>query len=155
MTGGYDLCQVIAATLARLPACRHLRIATLCYNKRNAAELLGILETRPDLKLTLLVSDFFRGHNKELHEWFQDELGENPNARIAAGRTHCKVVGFELPADEVSLVIEGSANLRTNHNREQLAVIRDGPLHDWHAGWIDEMVRSDAQVGQDDNRAAC
>jgi hypothetical protein len=41
------------------------------------------------------------------------------------------------------LVFEGSANLRTNKNREQLAVIRDRRLHDWHAGWIDELVSAD------------
>src|SRR5947207_723252 len=60
MTGTFDLCQVITAVVGRLPGCRHLRIATLCYNKRNAAELLGLLEARPGLRLTLLVSSFFR-----------------------------------------------------------------------------------------------
>ena len=38
------------------------------------------------------------------------------------------------------IVFEGSANLRTNRNREQLTAIRDRQLHDWHAGWIDDMV---------------
>ena len=42
-----------------------------------------------------------------------------------------------------TLVFEGSANLRANRNREQLAVIRDRPLHDWHAAWIDALVRAD------------
>src|SRR2546423_696893 len=68
MTGTYDLCQVITATAARLPTLRQLRIATLCFSKRNAAELLSLLETRPGLRLTLLVSAFFKGHNKELFE---------------------------------------------------------------------------------------
>src|SRR4051812_13048117 len=47
MTGYFDLCQVITATAARLPTLSHLRIATLCYNKRNAAELLSLLDARP------------------------------------------------------------------------------------------------------------
>jgi hypothetical protein len=42
-----------------------------------------------------------------------------------------------------ALVFEGSANLRTNKNREQLTVFRDRSLHDWHAAWIDELVRAD------------
>jgi hypothetical protein len=144
MTGTFVLSQVITSVVRRLPECRHLRVATLCYNKRNAAELLGLLEARPMLGLTLLVSAFFRGHNKELHEWFARELAPLPLARLAAARSHCKVVCFDLgPKD--GLVFEGSANLRTNGNREQLTVIRDRGLHDWHAAWIDEMVNADGQ----------
>jgi hypothetical protein len=146
MTGTFDLCQVVTAVAARLPACRHPRVATLCYNKRNAVELLGLLETRSGdpLRLTLLVSSFFRSHNKELHEWFAEQLRPFPAARLAAARSHCKVVCFDLgPTD--GLVFEGSANLRTNGNREQLTVIRDRALHDWHAAWIDELVTTDGQ----------
>ena len=44
MVGTFDLCQVVTATVPRLPACHHLRIATLCYSKRNAAELLSLLD---------------------------------------------------------------------------------------------------------------
>ncbi|HEY3788468.1 MAG TPA: hypothetical protein VGL71_06415 [Urbifossiella sp.] len=142
MLGTFDLCQVIAATLRMVPQCRSLRIATLCFSKRNAAELLGFLETYPNLRLTLLVSAFFRSHNKELFEGFAEDLEEyRGRARLAAARTHAKIVTFDL-GDADGLVFEGSANLRTNGNREQLAVIRDHPLHNWHAGWIDELALS-------------
>lgn len=142
MIGTFDLCQVIVPVVNRLPACRHLRIATLCFSKRNAAELVGLLETHAGLHFTLLVSAFFRGHNKELFERFAEDLQQYPNARLAAGRSHCKVVCFDI-APEDGMVFEGSANLRTNGNREQLTAIRDRGLHDWHAGWIDELVNSD------------
>ena len=39
-----DLCQVVSATLARLPHCRHLRVAPRCYSRRNAAERVSLLE---------------------------------------------------------------------------------------------------------------
>jgi hypothetical protein len=42
--------------------------------------------------------------------------------------------------DGSALVLEGSANLRTNGNREQLALVRDRALHDWHAQWIEALV---------------
>jgi hypothetical protein len=52
------------------------------------------------------------------------------------------VVGFDLgPGD--ALVFEGSANLRTNKNREHLTAFRERALHDWHAAWIDELVSAD------------
>ena len=152
MTGHYDLGQVVTATVNRT-ACRHLRIATLCYSKRNAADLLGVLEGRAadPLRLTLLVSSFFRSHNKELHEWFAGQLDAHPTARMAAARSHCKVACFDLgPGD--GLVFEGSANLRTNGNREQLTATRDRGLHDWHAAWIDALVTTDGEVHEDRTR---
>ena len=92
----------------------------------------------------MLASDFFRGHNKELDEWFRGELTAYPDSRIAAARSHCKVVCFDF-ADQAGMVLEGSANLRTNGNREQLALVNDRALHDFHAAWIDQMVSSYAQ----------
>ena len=141
MLGTFDLCQVIGATAKLLPDLRHLRIATLCYSRRNVKELAALLETRPGLALTLLVSVFFTANNKDGHEQTVAELTAYPNVKIGAARNHCKVVCFDTRG--VPLVFEGSANLRANRNREQLAVIRDRPLHDWHAAWIDALVRAD------------
>ena len=141
MLGTFDLCQVIGATAKLLPDLRHLRIATLCYSRRNVKELAALLETRPGMALTLLVSVFFTANNKDGHEQTVAELTAYPNVTIGAARNHCKVVCFDTLG--VPLVFEGSANLRANRNREQLAVIRDRPLHDWHAAWIDALVRAD------------
>jgi hypothetical protein len=144
MLGTFDLCQVISATAKRLPELRHLRIATLCYSKRNVAELCALLETRKaePLALTLLVSVFFREHNKALHEYAVGELTEYPDVKIGAARSHCKVVCFDLGMND-ALVFEGSANLRTNKNREQLTVFRDRELHDFHSRWIDSLVSAE------------
>lgn len=144
MLGSFDLMQVIVAALQLATRIDHLRIATLCFSKRNTAEILSLLESRPDLRFTLLVSDFFKGHNKELFERFSEEIQEHSQARLGTARTHAKVVTFEF-GDSDGLVFEGSANLRTNGNREQLTVIRDRGLHDWHAAWIDELVCPDEQ----------
>jgi hypothetical protein len=143
MTGGYDLTQVIVATTARMPTLRHLRIATLCFSKRNAAELIGLVRSTPSLALSLLVSVFFKEHNKELFEAVAADFAALPAARLAAARSHCKVVCFD-GGDATPLVFEGSANLRTNKNREQLTATRDRALHDWHAAWIDAMVKQNA-----------
>jgi hypothetical protein len=144
MLGTFDLCQVVTSVAKRLPECQHLRIATLCYSKRNITELSSLLDTMKGLPLTLLISVFHREHNKDLHEWAVEELNEYPSVKITAARSHCKVVCYDLGKND-GLVFEGSANLRTNKNREQLAVIRDRPLHDWHARWIDELVRTDGK----------
>src|SRR5687768_4695443 len=46
MLGAFDLAAVITATAKRLPTLRHLRIATLCYSKRNVADLCDLLDSR-------------------------------------------------------------------------------------------------------------
>jgi hypothetical protein len=145
MTGRYDLTQVVAAAAALKPV-RHLRVASLCYSRNNAAELTALVRSGCVGRLTLLVSEFFRSHNKDLHESFAADLTAFPGCRLAAARSHCKVVCFDYD-DADGMVFEGSANLRTNRNREQLAVTRDRPLHDWHAAWIDDMVGSDGGRG--------
>ena len=100
MPGTFDLCQVITATVPRLPDLRHLRVASLCYSRRNVAELCGLLDARPGLALTLLVSVFFREHNRDLHDWAAGELSAFPGVRVAAARSHCKVVCFDTgPGD--------------------------------------------------------
>ncbi len=147
MLGTFDLCQVIGATAKLLPTLTHLRIATLCYSKRNVKELAALLETRK-CALTLLVSVFFREHNKENHERSVAELTAYPNVKVAAARTHCKVVCFDL-GDGDGLTFESSANLRANRNREQLTATRARALHDWHSAWIDELVSKD-NAGQEE-----
>jgi hypothetical protein len=57
-----------------------------------------------------------------------------------SARCHAKVVPLGF-ADGLRLVFEGSANPRTNRNTENLCVVNDPGLHDWHAAWIDNKVR--------------
>ncbi len=144
MTGFYDLAQVVV-DVARRTTPRRLRIATLCWNRRNVVDLVGLLEARADdpMPLTLLASGFFKRHNKDVVEWAAEQFAPY-HARLAFAESHAKVVCFDLgPGD--ALVFEGSANLRTNRSREQLTAIRDRATHDWHAGWIDELVKADGE----------
>ena len=140
MGGNFDLGQVVVALVKKHPV-SHLRIATLAYSRRTAAELLTAVEKRHVGRLTLLVSSFFAAHNKELFGWVNAEIAAHfPDSRQASARSHCKVVVFEFADGSTPLVFEGSANLRKNGCREQLAAIRDQELADWHARWIDDTV---------------
>jgi hypothetical protein len=56
-----------------------------------------------------------------------------------------KVVTF-LFADGATYSLEGSANLRSNSNREQFCLTNDKGLHDWHAAWIDEALAEHGEV---------
>jgi hypothetical protein len=144
MTGRYDLMHVLVLLLERQAPrgpCR-LRIATLSYNARNVTELLAQIDAGRIGQLTFLCSKFFRENDTEIYVLLQKELQErNPDGRhrLAASRNHAKVVTFHW-ADGTCYALEGSANLRSNSNQEQYALINDRGLHDFHASWIEELV---------------
>jgi hypothetical protein len=68
------------------------------------------------------------------------ELAEQRGQAVAAARCHAKVATLAFE-DGLRLAFEGSMNLSTNRNLEQMTVINDAGLHDWHAGWIEQRVK--------------
>jgi hypothetical protein len=141
MTGRYDLTVLLTHILERAPSsCSHLRIATLSLKERNLYELRRLMDAGKIGRLSLLVSEFFRDHHAEVCANFIAELAaRSPVHRFAAARSHAKVICMDF-ADGTKMVLEGSANLRTNSNREQFCLLQHADLHDWHAAWIDETV---------------
>jgi hypothetical protein len=138
MTGRYDLMHLLVCLIDRLGSVEAMRIATLSYNGRNLAEIVRLLDTGAVRKLTLLCSQFFAQHNTEL--WDETlEAFRDRGQRAAAARSHAKVVTFAAGGRR-RLTLEGSANLRSNGNREQLLLADGAGLHDWHARWIDQLV---------------
>jgi hypothetical protein len=148
LTGRFDLMHVLVCLTERLGTVEAMRLATLSYNARNLAEMLRLLDSGRVRTLTLLCSAFFAQHNTELWEETLEGFRER-GRRAAAARSHAKVVCFAF-ADGRRLTMEGSANLRSNGNREQLTLIGGAPLHDWHAAWIDELVTAHEGEQSDD-----
>src|SRR5207245_2508942 len=97
-------------------------------------------------RLTLLCSDFMARSNEAVFNGAVAELVAARGQTVASARCHAKVACLAF-SDGVRLVFEGSANLRTNKNVEQMTCINDAGLHDWHAAWIDARV-SDEQKHQ-------
>lgn len=147
MTGRYDLMHLLVAILEfRAEPVESMLIATLSYNGANLAELKGLLDSGKVKRLGLVCSKFFSEHNKWLYEQTVRELGER-GGRVACPRSHCKVVCLHWQSGD-KMVCEGSANLRTNSNREQLALMHDAALHDWHAAWIEQELMHHAAQAQ-------
>jgi hypothetical protein len=141
MTGRYDLTILLTVLIERQPVpFDHLRIGTLSLKQRNLYELFRLIDAGKVGRLTLLVSDFFKEHHKDVCKALVGELaGRSPLHRFASARSHAKVVCMDFgPGGK--MVLEGSANLRTNSNREQFCLLHHAGLHDWHAGWLDELV---------------
>jgi hypothetical protein len=134
-----DLTDVIGVLLGKLGPCDRALIATLGYNARNLRTMLGWLDSGAVRSLSLVASIFFRSHNGDLWEQTLEEF-RGRKQRAACCHSHAKVVTLAFAGGE-RLSIEGSANLCGNGSgREQLALINDPGLHDWHAGWIGDLV---------------
>jgi hypothetical protein len=152
LTGTFDFMLVLTCVIQQRPArCDHLRVTTLAFSRRNVEELAKLLDTNLVSRLTLLSSDFHAKSNRSLYDGAVEELVTTRGQTVASSRCHAKVacLAFE---DGARLVFEGSANLRTNKNVEQVTCIQDVSLHDWHAGWIDERVRAYAEKHQSGSR---
>jgi hypothetical protein len=141
LTGTFDFALVLACVIQSRPApCDHLRVTTLAFSRRNTQELARLLDSHKVGRLTLLTSDFMAKSNPGIYQGAVEELAARRQQTVASARCHAKVCCLAF-ADGLRLVFEGSANLRTNKNWEQVAAVNDAGLHDWHAAWIDEKVR--------------
>jgi hypothetical protein len=139
MTGTYDLMHLLVALLDALGSpCETMRVSTLSLSARNVAEMAALLDSGKVKRLDLLCSDFFRKHDKAIFAGLLQEFASR-GQRVAAARSHCKVVTLALE-DGRRYALEGSANLRTNHNVEQFALARDPELFAWYDGWLDAMM---------------
>jgi hypothetical protein len=141
LTGTFDFLLVLTCVIRSRPAsCDTLRLATLAFSRRNTQELCRLLDGRLVRHLTLLCSDFMARSNPGIYQGAFEELAGHRGQTVASARCHAKVSCLAF-ADGLRLVFEGSANLRTNKNVEQMTAINDAGLHDWHAAWIDQKVR--------------
>jgi hypothetical protein len=101
--------------------------------------LLGFLDAGAVGSLSLVASIFFRSHNGDLWQETLTEFRKRGH-RAACCHSHAKVVTMAF-ASGARLALEGSANLcGSGSAREQVALIHDAGLHDWHAAWIDALV---------------
>jgi hypothetical protein len=140
LTGYFDFALVLTCVLKSRPSpCEALRVATLSFSKRNVQEMAHWLDEGLVGRLVLLSSDFMKEGNPATYYGAVKELAEARGQTVAAARCHAKVACLAF-ADGLRLVFEGSMNLSTNRNVEQMAVVNDAALHDWHAAWIERKV---------------
>jgi hypothetical protein len=141
LTGYFDFALVLTCVLRSRPApCEYARIATLSFGPKNTQEMACWLDSGIVRRLTLLCSNFMQKACPKVYQGAVKELVEQRGQVVGSARCHAKVITLAF-ADGLRLTFEGSANLRTNRNMENLAVVNDPGLHDWHAVWIDQKVR--------------
>lgn len=140
LRGDFVVCDLIPAVIAARGPCGHLRIATLGCSIANADTLARLVETEAAWRLTLVVSHYFAQVDKAtVFRAVVDRLRHC--ARLVVTRNHAKVICLPTAPND-RYVIEGSGNLRSSDNLEQILITNDHATHDFHAAWIDELAET-------------
>jgi hypothetical protein len=140
LRGDFVLCDMIPAIIAETGPLDHVRIATLGMSAANAAQLARLVRAGQIQRLTLVVSHYFQQVDRTtVFAAVCDELAPLGAMPIVT-RNHAKVILLPALRHPHRLVIEGSANLRSSDNLEQVVIFNDQDTHDFHATWIDDLA---------------
>jgi len=138
LRGDFVLCDLIPAIVRARGHCPHLRIATLGMSVANADTLAGLVARGEVSRLSLIVSSYFQQVDKTTV--FQAVTARLAGiATITITRSHAKVICLPTASGD-HYVIEGSANLRSSDNIEQMLITNDPATHAFHAAWLDELT---------------
>ena len=142
--GNFPLFSIIQATLAlAAPAViESLSLATLGFSKSNATDLFNLIDSGQVQSVNAVCSVYFERQNPSEYKMMADGLAER-GQRIAALRSHAKIITMAL-SDGRRFTVESSANARSCRALEQISIFQSPPLHDFHAGWIREVIEASA-----------
>ena len=123
--------------------CPHLRIATLGMSEDNAKLLADLHRKGKVGQVTLVLSHYFEQVNKSTVYFEVRQILEGI-AEFCVMRSHAKIILCPRALDAAGMVrdwlaIEGSANLRSSDNLEQMTIFNAQEVHDFHAEWIDHV----------------
>lgn len=134
VAGDFVFCDLLTRIAQQLgPAA--LTVSTLSLSSKNVDALADGIAAGHISSFRLLLSHYFQSTSKEIFTQIEAKLGKC----VSVARTHAKVALFDLP--DRKLVIEGSANLRSSGNLEQISVFSDPDLYAFHVAWMKEAAR--------------
>lgn len=134
---GWDWVRAVI-DLASPAFVRHLAVATLGFNAENAHELLTLIDDRTIRGVDFLCSHYFKSTTPETFGPLEEALVKR-GQRIRATRNHAKLILMQM-SDGRSIVIDGSMNLRSCRNVEQVNITDSGELYLFYLDYIQEAV---------------
>lgn len=140
--GDFVFCDLIPAIAAAVGPLLRLEITSLSMSRGNVEKLVKLVVPAdgPAVPFHLLLSTYFRAASPKLWRIVEKGIANLPNARLSIAKTHCKVCVLTF-AHRV-FVIEGSANLRSSRNLEQITIFESAELGEWHRAWIEEAAEA-------------
>lgn len=120
---------------------KHMIISTLSMSGENIDSLKNLLVDKYVNKLSLIVSDYFYGHERgKLMKYIYQELDIDNRFQLAVARSHTKICIFETYNNQ-KFVIHGSANLRSSDNIEQFDIEENEQLFDYIYEFHEKIIK--------------
>jgi hypothetical protein len=111
--------------------------ATWCCNRRCALDLIDRIETGQIGRMQLIVGLYLKRREQAVFSTLATGIAKNGH-KILATECHAKI--FTIQHAQNYITIEASANWTSNPRIEQLTIINDQPLHNFHERWIDDAI---------------
>ncbi len=134
LPGNFVFAEILTQLAERMKP-ENVSVATLSLSKQNVDALAASLDAGHIGTLNFLISEYFCATNKPIMAHML-HAAQNRRWRIGTKRTHAKIATL----DAGHIVLETSANLRSSQSIEQASVFNDRELHDFHAGWIADLL---------------
>lgn len=107
---------------------KRLVISTLSLSEANIESLRNLIVGNYVDKLDLVVSDYFYSHERnKLVKKIYDRLDIDEKLQLTVANTHTKIVTIETHCGK-SIIIHGSANLRSSGCTEQVCIEDDSSI---------------------------
>jgi len=117
-----------------------LTISTLSADQNNISSLQTLLLKDYCQKLNLILSTYFFGFNKnQVYKFAQEEL-DLEKTTISICDTHCKIVLLRTECGK-KIIIDGSANLPSSNNLEQIRIEENEELYDFNYIFQEEIIK--------------
>lgn len=111
---------------------KEMTISTLSLGEENIYNLFNLINGDYLQKLNLIVSDYFYTHERQklIKQIYKKLNTSKCDFQLAVARSHMKVCSFEtIEENNRFIVIQGSANLRSSGNIEQLQIEENKELY--------------------------
>ena len=134
---------------------RRMSLMTLSLNDENIDSIRNIIEWQNVERLDLVVSDYWFTHERKpgglVDYLFRELTVEGMELNIAFAAVHCKTWCIETRNGNY-LTIQGSANLRSSRNIEQVHISPNRDLFDFVDGFTQKVIGVYNVVNKDSKR---
>jgi len=122
---------------------RRMSIMTLSMNDENIDSIRNIVEWWGVERLDIVLSDFWYAHErgKLVPYLFQELDVDGLELHVGFASVHCKTWCIETRGGHC-LTIEGSANLRSSNNIEQVHITPDYSLYTFVVGFTEKVIEA-------------
>jgi hypothetical protein len=113
-----------------------LHASTWTMNRRNALEMLELIDAGIFKHVSLLTGTYFKRRESAVYATIANGLAAR-NSRIRCLENHAKVA--IISAGKTGYILEGSANFTANPRIEQNIVAKSRELYEHHRKWIEDV----------------